>query len=777
MTLADASAISGNTHIRLSCRRASGTGTISWRYSLDAAGLSGYTTISSGISSPDYTWSSRTNDSATPYFFWCNDGDGWVAAEFPAYAAAAGFDDVDGWHIEVAATDSVLTFVSQAFGNDGNAGTSANAPLLTLRNVATYVPRDNYPDFMLLRRGDTWATDQIRRGNAQWHGRSSTEPAVICAYGGGARPVITTDCTNGYEGVYFWHPQHLHIQSLNIVGDTVGDAVNKMSAVFLNTPLDGRLDDCRMFDCAGGATIMGLDPGQPDGGTGVGMVVHRCQLLNANQAVSNGHSQGVFADRINGLVITECVLDHNGWDMSRAGHEPDQFNHNIYITHDCGPAVVTDCVSARASANGMQMRSAGTCERNLMLSNPISIFYASALAAGAGTVVDNVCLDSRDIDASNARGWGIDLYDLHDAVVSGNLLLHNSVPGVNTMSIHMVGPIESTSVTDNIAYRWGGPISFGTTGTITTLTFARNDIQHTGSLLATADTLGAGKAFADNRYYTTGASSSWVFLNGGVTSLAAWLSNLSDSTSSATQVSTYPNPEIDMGDYLTSIGVTPGADPIATFLTGARANRRGSWDARYTNQAIDYFRAGFGLAAVVVPSGTIPGVPTSPSATVDNSTQITFSFVPSPTATSHEVRIRTHDGTTWTETDGLAAGATSHVFSSLDVGGSYDMQARARNAIGASDWTTIVTATTTAPGGGGAGSPPTIDGAVPTSPTTIVVSWTPTDGGTAAGYQLEHSVAGAASWTTHAIADPATHSHEITGLTEGSEYDFRIKVT
>ena len=597
MTLADVTAISGNGFLQLSCRRATGTGNISWRYALDAAGLSGYTTITTGQTGPDYTWSGRTNDTATPFFIWADDGDGWVAAEFPGYAAASAFIDADGWRIPVASSDTVFTFVSQAHGSDANSGTSANAPLLTLRNVATYVPRDNYPDWLLLRRGDTWGSDQIRRGNSQWHGRSTTEPAVICAYGSGARPIITADAAMGYEGIYFWHPQLLHIYSIDVRHEVVGDAVNRVNGVFLNTPTDCSLEDVHAFDC-GGNSAQGLDPGAPDGGVGNRLRIHRCQFLNSSQAASNGHSQGFFADLINELSITECVLDHNGWDLARTGHEPDQFNHNIYLTADCGPATITDCVIARASANGMQMRNAGHCERNLLLANPIGILFASSGAGEAGTVVNNVIIDSRDIDALNQRGWGIDLQNSTEATISGNLILHNSVPGVNTQCLMLTGPLSSVSITGNIVYRWGGPMVSATEASITTLTFTGNDLQYTGSLIASWNTAAGTVTFGNNRYHTTGASSSWAFLNGVTTSLSAWLADVGDTTSTATQVTSYPDPERNVADYLTSIGVTPGADPIDTFMTGARANRRGSWDSRYTNEAIDYFRAGFGLSAL-----------------------------------------------------------------------------------------------------------------------------------------------------------------------------------
>ena len=65
----------------------------------------------------------------------------------------------------------------------------------------------------------------------------------------------------------------------------------------------------------------------------------------------------------------------NGWREGLAGAEATVFNHNVYITSYCGPAVVRDNIFSRASATGVQARSGGTVENNLFARNPIAMTY------------------------------------------------------------------------------------------------------------------------------------------------------------------------------------------------------------------------------------------------------------------------------------------------------------------------------------------------------------------------------------------------------------------
>jgi hypothetical protein len=78
-------------------------------------------------------------------------------------------------------TDSNLIYVSSSAGDDANDGLSPASPKKTLAGGVSCL-RDGYPDWLFLRRGDTWS-----EGFAPFDftGRSASEPIVITAYGPG----------------------------------------------------------------------------------------------------------------------------------------------------------------------------------------------------------------------------------------------------------------------------------------------------------------------------------------------------------------------------------------------------------------------------------------------------------------------------------------------------------------------------------------------------------------------------------------------------------------
>jgi hypothetical protein len=86
--------------------------------------------------------------------------------------------------------DSRLIYVSSTAGDDTNDGLSPATPKRTLAGGVDQL-RDGYPDWLFLRRGDTWA-----EGFApfEFSGRSDDEPIVVTAYGpGDVAPLVWPD--------------------------------------------------------------------------------------------------------------------------------------------------------------------------------------------------------------------------------------------------------------------------------------------------------------------------------------------------------------------------------------------------------------------------------------------------------------------------------------------------------------------------------------------------------------------------------------------------------
>src|SRR3569832_68666 len=118
--------------------------------------------------------------------------------------------DSNGWTVFTPSSDSQVIYVSSSTGNDSNSGLSASAPVKTIRR-GTSLLRNGYPDWLLLKKGDSWTLtsngDQFNTsgypGSLCLSGRSATEPMLIASYGTGARPLLQTDLPIDAQNQYF----------------------------------------------------------------------------------------------------------------------------------------------------------------------------------------------------------------------------------------------------------------------------------------------------------------------------------------------------------------------------------------------------------------------------------------------------------------------------------------------------------------------------------------------------------------------------------------------
>src|SRR4051812_42453621 len=116
--------------------------------------------------------------------------------------------DANGWTSVGASSDSRIIYVSSS-GNDSNSGLSSASPVKTIDYAKTLL-RDGMPDWLLLKRGDSWSGEGL--GSWSKSGRSALEPMLISAYGTGARPLIKTGAYNGF------YTQNGAVNNLDIIG-------------------------------------------------------------------------------------------------------------------------------------------------------------------------------------------------------------------------------------------------------------------------------------------------------------------------------------------------------------------------------------------------------------------------------------------------------------------------------------------------------------------------------------------------------------------------------
>ena len=64
-------------------------------------------------------------------------------------------DGLGGWRSFTASAETVTIHVSASEGSDSNDGLSPGTPVASLSHAITLL-RDNHPDWLLLKRGDTW---------------------------------------------------------------------------------------------------------------------------------------------------------------------------------------------------------------------------------------------------------------------------------------------------------------------------------------------------------------------------------------------------------------------------------------------------------------------------------------------------------------------------------------------------------------------------------------------------------------------------------------------
>ena len=119
---------------------------------------------------------------------------GWTAL---GLAQTAPYLDGNGWTVFTASsgtgscsartyTGTCVFYVSSSGGSDLNDGLSPTTPVQTIAKAASLL-RNGYPDWLLLKKGDTWTNDTF--GYLSASGRSAAEPMLPGAHGAPGRRI------------------------------------------------------------------------------------------------------------------------------------------------------------------------------------------------------------------------------------------------------------------------------------------------------------------------------------------------------------------------------------------------------------------------------------------------------------------------------------------------------------------------------------------------------------------------------------------------------------
>jgi hypothetical protein len=465
-----------------------------------------------------------------------------------AVARAGVTTTADGWTDISPSADSRVLYVA-ASGLDTNPGTQA-APLKTIA-AAVGKTRAGYPDWVLLKRGDTFR-EAINWGTG---GRSADEPQLLGVWGVGARPIVSPPSGgNGFEASY---NRRAFLAVVGVAFVATRDPANVAPAgtgVRWYGPGDGLLiEDCYIEGFGNGINVIGADATAAISN----VLLNRCVVVDCYRTAST-HGEGIYCTYARNVTLRECVFDRNGWSPTAPNAGRDVYSHNIYIDNEQaggpGPGVgftVERCILTRGASHGLQLRCGGNVVDNLFAENSIALLvgggdgFATSSPGGISfTASNNVILQSGDIDASNPRGYGVDLVNIKTGDFRGNIIAHDASAAAYGHGVSIDAPTTGLSLTGNIVWDWRTPRLVGAGVTVT----------ETG-----------------NAWLARGAANPG-FVDAGRT----------------------------VGTYHASIG---GAATLDAFLARARTQSRATWDARYTASAVNaHVRAGFALGTPTPPA-------------------------------------------------------------------------------------------------------------------------------------------------------------------------------
>ncbi len=555
--------------------------------------------------------------------------------------------DSNGWTVFTPSADTRKIYISNSAGLDTNDGLSENTPVKTIAKGKTLL-RNNYPDWMLLKKGDVWTDENI--GTVCASGRSATEPMLISSYGTGARPLIKTNPASGgmlsqqgissssgcsdysaLVGIEFYaytrDPNSPNFNSSTLTTEHAGFS-------FMNGTNWQLLEDNK-FSFYGGNSINPYP-------SGTFQNISLRRNVFANNYSTNSHSQGLFSAHTSKFLLEENVWDHNGWNEQVTGARATIFNRNMYLSNGDGNTIVRGNIDANGASGGVQVRTGGIAENNLFLRTPVSISFGHKENQAidiSGIIRNNVTLGGRDIGVpgeagSQANGTGIWISSnvasgsygdsfVKDLEVYNNIIAHNKLSTNNIVGI-LVGntgnaPFTNMNIHDNIVYDWtrdvwptttdhranGFNMNVSSSTVAVNSNFFNNIIQQVRSgyvgMSKNYDTTTGIKIY-NNKYWSAEAeppatwSQGWFELfNLNSETWESWLARTGD-TGSTKELVSFPGPNRSIETYMTSLGMTPTYE---AFMERARQQSKDNWDPRFTAPVVNnYIREGFGRPAI-----------------------------------------------------------------------------------------------------------------------------------------------------------------------------------
>ena len=498
--------------------------------------------------------------------------------------------NAEGWSVLEPSVDTRIIFVSSSEGSDHNSGLTPSKPIRTLERAEELV-RDGYPDWVLLKRGDTW-----NEGFNGWSlsGRGDNERVLISAYGeGDERPRVVLQDSSFLVGPMNRDVSHLAVVGVAVYGDRQpGDS--SIGFRWLSNGTDLLLEDCLFSGFKDNIVIQAV------GDQYQNIELRRNVIIDSWS--DSGHSQGIFVKNCNGVLLEENVFDHNGWNEDVPGANPTTFDQNVYLQTDTFGVTFRGNLTSRAAAAGVQMRTGGNAIDNLMYSNGLGLrFGYSSLSwpeeSASGIIEGNVVLGGQLAnDTAAGAGFGIWVERADNTIVRQNIVADFGTGGVPT-AYSLNGFAGDVVFEQNIAHDFVDTESRGhaiksAAEVQGSVKFISNQWHMPGTGRVINLRYSDRFQFVDNDMSGFSGDQDVFFIDGGSIDFQEWIDQgfvTGDSIGSSSETSQEAR---NLDDYAQHLGL---ADAEA-FIERARGMSRANWDERFTGKAAArWIREGYGL--------------------------------------------------------------------------------------------------------------------------------------------------------------------------------------
>lgn len=226
--------------------------------------------------------------------------------------------------------DAQILFVISSDGSDENDGLSALTPLRSIPRALARL-RDGEADWVVAKRGDVW-TEEL--GLRKSSGKDARNPDVLTAYGDVSlgRPrteILTPDSPTGLK---MWAPVGGSLSYITLSGIELRSEY-ELGGVGVRLLRDSShivLHDMRVSRFKDGVVIQGTDGGRHANIALLGNTIDE----NAPRT-GGGHSQGVYATHVCGLILRDNNVLNNGYiTRTHPTAGATTFNQGLYFQSD-----------------------------------------------------------------------------------------------------------------------------------------------------------------------------------------------------------------------------------------------------------------------------------------------------------------------------------------------------------------------------------------------------------------------------------------------------------